>query len=297
MFRSIDTSTERFLDALRVMNLRLERAQREVASGKRVATPSDAPDSISTLLQVRADLSRVAQVGSNLNRTRAEVDAAEQALQGAVLLFDRVRTLGMTGASSVQTALSREGIASELQGILDRLVALSNTQVDGRYIFSGDADGTPAFSLTPALSAYQGTASTRQALHPAGVPFQVSMSADQIFTHSDPNRNVFASIENLRQALLSGDEDSMKQALVPLGEVSAHLNAALGFYGNSQTRVAEAVDTAARLKVRLRTELSELEDADAAQAIIDMQQASFQRDAALQVRSAFPKKSLFDYMG
>jgi len=89
----------------------------------------------------------------------------------------------------------------------------------------------------------------------------------------------------------------MKQALAPLGEVSAHLNAALGFHGNSQTRVAEAMDTAARLKVRLRTELSELEDADAAQAIIDMQQASFQRDAALQVRSAFPKKSLFDYMG
>lgn len=297
MFRAIDASTDRFLDSLRVMNERMERAQREVASGKRVTAPSDAPDSISTLLQVRADLSRLDQVGSNLNRVRAEVDAGESALSSAIQLFDRVRTLGMTGASTVQSPLTRESIASELQGILDRLVALANTQVDGRYIFSGDSDTTPAFSLTPALSAYQGSAATRQALHPAGVPFPVAMSADQIFTHPNPDRNVLASIENLRQALLSGDEDAMKQALVPLGEVSAHLNSALSFYGNGQTRVAEAVDTAARLKLRLRTELSELEDADPTQAIIDMQQASFQRDAALQVRGSFPSKSLFDYLG
>ncbi len=301
MIRSLDAATNRFLDNLRGLNSRLERAQQQVASGRRVSTPSDAPDSIVSLVSAKADLSRLAQIQANLSRFRTEVDGAEGVLQQAVKLFDRVRTLGMTGASSIQTAVTRQGIADELQSLLERMVGIANSQVDGRFVFAGDSDQTPPYALdwsgSPPWSAYQGSAATRTAIHPTGVTFRVSLDAQWIFENPDPTVNVFSSIENLRQALLSGDEDAMRTALAPLAEVAAHLNAALMFYGNVQTQIAEALETASAMSLRLRTQMSGLEDADLTEAIVELQQVRFTQEAALQVRAASPRRSLFDYLG
>jgi len=125
MTRSVDASNDRYLDALRLINQRVARAQREVSTGKRVSTPSDDPDSISALLQVRAELGRIEQMQTNLTRTKTEVDASESALQSAVKLFDRVRSLSMTAASGINTALTRQGIADELKTIIERFTGLA----------------------------------------------------------------------------------------------------------------------------------------------------------------------------
>lgn len=300
MIRSLDAATNRFLDGLRELNARMERAQREVASGKRLSTSSDEPDGVVSLVSAKADLARLEQIRANLGRFRTEVDGAEGVLQQAVKLFDRVRTLAMTGASGVQTATTRNGIADEIQSLLARMIGIANTQVDGRYVFSGNSDQTAAYlpdwSATPPWGSYQGSAATREAIHPSGVTFRVSLDAQWIFDNPDPGLNVFAAIENVRQALLSGDEDAMRQALEPLGDVAAHLNAALMFYGNVQTQIAEGLETASAMSLRLKTQISGIEDADLTEAIVELQQVRFTMDAALQVRAASPRRSLFDYL-
>lgn len=301
MTRSIDAANDKYLDALREINSRLQRAQREVSTGKRVATPSDDPDSVSALLQVRADAARIEQLQKNMVRTRAEVDAAEGVLQGAVKLFDRVRTLGMTAASGIHTATTRQGIADELRSIIDRFVGMANSEVDGRYLFSGDSDQAHAFRLdyatqTPPWGLYLGTASTRMAEHPTGVTFPVAMTAEDIFNNADPARNVLQSAENLRLALEANDEAAIQAAIAPLAGVSTHLNSALTFYGNAQSTVREAYDTGETIRLRLHSSVAELQDADITMSILELQQARFQQEAALQVRASSPKQSLFDYL-
>lgn len=298
---SIDAPSARFLDSLRNIEARLARAQREVSSGKRISTPSDGPDSISTLLEARANLARLEQIHTNLIRVKSETDGAEQALQNAVRLFDEVRTLGMSGANGVQTALTREAIAGQIGSILERLVAIANTSAGGRYVFAGDRDTDLAYApanlaQAPPWGAYLGAAATRQALHPTGVLFDVGRAANEIFDHPEPGRSVFAGIETLRQALLANDEDAMKAALAPLGDHAAHLNAALSFYGNVQNQIAEAMETGSRLRLRLAAEVSTLEDTDITASILESQQLMFQREAALRMRGSMPQRSLFDYL-
>lgn len=301
MIRALDSDSTYFLQNLQRINERLGRAQREIASGKRVATASDDPDSVSTLLEARAGLARLEQITKNLGRVKTEVDAAESSLQAAVKLFDRVRTLGMTGASGTQTALTRQGLAGELASILDRFVGLANTEVDGRFIFSGNNDQTPAYTLnmtaTPPWSVYQGTAAAREVEHPTGVRFRVSMDAQAIFENPDPELNVFQAVEDLRQALLSDDDAQIEAALAPLAQVSAHLNSALTFYGNVQAQLVEANDTASRMTLRLSTEIATLEDADITEAIVTVQQLQFTQEAALKVKAQVPRRTLFDVLG
>ncbi len=302
MLRSIDSFSDRFLDSLRALNERLERAVRQVSSGKRVQSSSDDPDVVSRLLAARAESARLSQIEANLSRLKTETDAAENALQQAVSLMDRVRSLGTAATGMQQTAETRAGIAGEIGSILERFAGIANTQVDGRYIFSGDADGAPAFaavdfSQTPPWTPYQGAAATRRAEHPTGVLFDVARTADRIFTNADPAKNVMQKVEDLRQALLANDGQAIRDSLAPLADLSAHLNAELMFYGNVQSQIAEASGAASRMSTRLAAEQSALEDADMTEAIVDLQQARFQQQASLEVKASLPKRSLFDYLG
>lgn len=301
MIKSLDADSSYFLQNLKWINERLSRAEREVASGKRITAPSDEPDSVSTLLEARAGKARLDQIAKNLGRAKTEADAAETSLQSAVRLFDRVRTLGMTGASGTQTALTRKGLAGEIASILDRMVALANTEVDGRFIFSGNQDQTRAYMLdftqAPPWSAYQGSAAGRTIEHPAGTQIRVSMDAQEIFDNPDPALNTFRVIENLRLALLSNDDAALSAALEPLAAAGAHLNSALTFYGNVQAQLSEAADTAASLGLRVATEIGNLEDADITEAIVTVQQLKFTQEAAFSLRAAVPRRTLFDYLG
>lgn len=301
MTRSINAANDRYLDALSRINERVARAQREVSTGKRVAKPSDDPDSISAMLQVRAELGRIEQSRVNLNRIKTEVDAAESGLQNAVKLFDRVRTLGMTAASGINTSLTRQGIAGELKSIIERFTGISNTGVDGRSIFAGDSDQGQAYVVdfaaqTPPWGAYLGSASTRKAIHPTGVQFNIALTAQEVFDNPDPAKNVFQAVENLRQALLADDDQAIQAALVPLAGISSHLNSALMFYGNAQSQITEGITTAETLKLRLAAEKSGIEDADQTASILELQLASFQQEAALRVKASSPTRSLFEYL-
>jgi len=301
MIRSIDASSDRYLNSLSSIGERIARAQREVSTGKRLTTPSDDPDSTAALISLRAQLSRTTQTKTNLSRFKTEVDGAESTLQSAVTLFDRVMSLGSQAASGTSNAVTRAGIADELKAIVERFAGLANTEVGGRYVFAGDSDQSPAYRVdfdtqTPPWGAYLGSASSREASDPLGVSFTVAMTAAEIFDNADPTKNVFQSVETLRQALVTGDDSAVKDALAPLAEVSQHLNAALMFYGMVQTQVSDGISTSESLILRLNSEKAALEDADTASAILELEQATFQQEAALKVRAASPTKSLFEYL-
>ncbi len=301
MIKNVTGSDERFLSDLRSVSLRMDRVQRAVSSGKRITSASDDPDVLSTLMQTRTDIARLDQTKTNLGRVRTEVDAAEGALQQSVTLMDRVRTLAMTGASSIQTAESRQNIAAEIGSILQRMAAIANTAVDGRYIFSGDNDQGPAFAFdtaqAPAWGSYLGSASTRRAMHPAGIAFSVAQDGGQIFTNAQPGKNALQAVANIQAALEANDLAAMNSALAPLAGISVHLNSSLSFYGMVQNQMAEATDTTARLKLRMETERANLEDADLAESIVELQQLRFNQEAAFGVKSKLPRTSLFDYLG
>jgi len=301
MISSYGAATDRFLSSMRDLNTRLERAQARVASGKKLVSPSDGPDSVSTLLQTRTDLSHLAQLQSNLNRLNTEVGSADQAIQNAIQLMDNARTLAMTGASGFQSQETRNGIADQLLSVEQRMLGIANTQVDGRYIFSGDTDSVAPFGIdmtqSPPYGPYQGTVSTRQALNPTGVTFPTGLDGETVFANQDPAKNVLAGLEAMRQALLSGDQTAMNKALAPLAGLSTHLNTMLTWYGNVENQITEATKTATTLTLRLNTEKSNLEDADLTESIVELQQLKYTQAAALEVRGKLPKTTLFDYLG
>ena len=301
MLSNLQPPAQQFLLHLNRIHGRLDRAQRRISTGLRIAHVSDDPDQIATLLRARAHLEAAKQTHQNLGRLKAEVDGAEQAVQHAVVLFERVRTLGAQGATATQTADTRAMIAQEVGSVLEQMVGLTGTAVEGRFIFSGDSDQAPPYTIDLALpvpiSPYQGSAATRVTEHPNGTTFSVSRTAQDIFDSTDPASNVFATVEALRQALLANDEPAILDAVEALTVAGVHLNTQLAFYGATQNKIAEALDFGQNLQVQLQTQIGSLQDADMTEEILELQQGQVQQNAALSAWARQPRTTLFDYLG
>ena len=300
MISSLNPSDQQYLNSLNNLADRMQTAQRQISTGVRLVHVSDDPDQVSTLLQARANLDAVQQTESNLSRTKAEVDSGEQALESSVQLFEQARTLGAQGASGTGTAASQADLAQQVGSILEELVGLAGTATENRFIFSGDSDQQAPYTidLTQAapISAYLGTAATRVAQHPNGSTFPVSLTAQQIFDSADPTTSVFGSLLTLRSALLANDDAAIQAAVGALPKVGEYLNSQLASYGNTQNKVAQAIDFGQNLTVQLQTQISSLQDADLTESILELNSAQTEQQASLQSRARLPRTTLFDFL-
>lgn len=310
MLSGLTSSTERFLSDLDRIQNRFEKAQRRVTSGLRIETVSDDPEAISRLLEARAGLANATQSQLNLGRVKVEVDTAEKALSQAASIMDRARSLAAQGASGHQSASTRQNVAGELGSLLERLVGIASTAIEGRFLFSGDTDQTQPYTLDSAVpsgvSAYQGANSTRLVADATGATFSVGVTAQEIFDSPNPSENVFAAVNGMRRALLAVDNPpsppdptipTLDQALQNLENAGTYVNQKLAGYGLVQNRVDESLDAASKLELKLRQQIAGLEEADMAEAASDLQQTRTALEAAFTVRAQTPRKSLFDYMG
>jgi flagellar hook-associated protein 3 FlgL len=300
MISSLDPESLRFLSGLNQIQQRSERAQRELTSGLKINTISDAPDQIGSLWQNRWELDNAKQLDANLGRVKAEVDGAQTALSSAVTLVQQAEVLGSQAATGTATAQDRAVIAGQIGDILQRLVGVANANVEGRYIFSGNNDQQPPYSvdLTQAnpVSPYQGSAATRQVQNWDGARITVGKTAQEIFDAPNQQQNVFVVVANLRTALLNNDQAGITSAATDLQTAGSYLNLQLASYGGLQNQLTGSLDSGKTRETQLQTALSGIQDADLTQAVSELNQAQLQQLAALQSRAKLPRTTLFDYL-
>jgi flagellar hook-associated protein 3 FlgL len=291
-----------FLTAANRLSSRINRAQLQISSGKRIQQASDAPDQVDNLLGLRADLARATQIQKNLGRVKTETDTAERALESAVKVTERIRVLASRGATNLsETAESRAIYADEVSVLLEELVSIANTQVEGRYIFAGDDDRAVPYQINAgppqAISGYGGSRTLRSALHPSGSTFTFAVTAEQIFDNPDPAKNVFASVIALRDALLADDQAAIQAALPGVDTAARQVVESQAAYGNIQSRVAAAETTVNENILRFKSQIAEIEDADLTEAILELNSAKQTQEAAFSSKARAPRSSLFDFLG
>lgn len=300
MIDNYGASIRQFLQDLQVNNQRLQQAQQQISSGVRVARASDDPNAVVDIIQTRTVLSSISQVSLNFSRVKTEVDTADQVLTDAIKVVEQARTSGAQGATDLADAAQRQLLAKQVESALSSLVHLAATKVEGRYIFSGDNDQVSPYTIdftqaTP-VGAYAGTSSTRQVLDDSGNPLTIARTAQQIFEGTTPGENVFASLMNLRDALLQDNTAAILSAQASVSSALDHLNTEQGLYGKMQNEVAAAINGADQQKARLQVQLSSLEDADAVEAAMELSRAVVQQQAALSSRARLPQTSLFNFL-
>ena len=300
----VNGATEKFLTDLNRTQARLNDVQRQISSGLRVESPSDDPSAAAAILGTASRISRTEQAQTNLNQVRTELTAGDAALQQSLKLIQRAIVVGSQAGGSLDSS-SLQSLADEVQGIQQQLVGVTQTSVNGRYIFSGDLDQQASYELDGAqpygVRQVAAPQSTRVVEDASGNAVWTPKTASDIFdpTNADGSAasgNVFAAIHALRTALEANDGSAALAAVESLKAGDSHVNLQLASFGYAETRVDDALNTAAQTLTGLQQEFGVERDADAAGAAVELSQLGLQQQASLSVGARLAQRSLFDYL-
>ena len=305
MLSTISPAGQLFVNSINNIQARLSVAQLQISSGLKVSQPSDAPDQISPILQLHSAIQQNQDIQNGLNTATTTMKASDTALSSTIDLLQSAAVLATQGTSTTQTADTRTMLAQNVQTLMEQMVAASNTTVGGRYVFSGDQDGTPSYQLNLAaptgVDRLQVASSTRLVQGIGGAQYPTSLSGNVIFDHRNADDtpaadNAFAALNGLRVALLANDTAGIASSVSAINSASTYMNNQLAFYGQSENRVSADLNQAQSDSVQLQTELSSKTDADMTAAITSLTEGTTQLQAALSARARTPNTSLFDVL-
>jgi flagellar hook-associated protein 3 FlgL len=302
---SIDPQSSLFLNTLGRLQDRIDRAQRQLSSGMRVELASDDPAAIVDLLDMRTTLQRDLQIRANLEQEKTEVDTAESVLRQAVELVEEAIALGAKGAGTLATPEQRTQFGDQVANLHERMVALSQTKVNDRYVFSGDSELVAQYAADPlgmgGVLRLHTAAATRRTPEPGGTYLVTGSTAQEIFDARNPDDtaatdNVFVALWSLATELRADNDAGIGAAIDSLKASNTRVNDYLSRYGSTQERLTRAIGISADDEVRDRAEISRLADADLAFAATELSQASLHENAAMAAQAGYRRESLFAYL-
>ena len=118
----------------------------QASSGKRINQPSDDAVGAITTQGANRALEEMEQYGSNLGMVKDWLQQSDSSLGSMNDLMTRAKETAEQLSTGTITEDQRSALAGGIQGVLDELITLGNTQVNGRYIFAGTRTASPAVS-------------------------------------------------------------------------------------------------------------------------------------------------------
>lgn len=136
---------------------RMLETQQQLASGKRIQSPSDDPTDAVRALDLTGAIESTRQFTRNGDLATARLQREESALAAVTENLQRVRELTVQAANAPQTDATRGDIAAEIEQRRDELIDLANTRdANGEYLFAGFSSSTKPFAETPSGVRYDG---------------------------------------------------------------------------------------------------------------------------------------------
>lgn len=157
----------------------LATATQQLATGLRVSLPSDDPSAAAAMSVALAHAANIDQYTASGNVLLSQLQTADSNISTVVSALTSAVSLGTQGANGINSAADRTQIGTEVQGLLNTVIAMANTKFQGAYIFGGSAQAAPPFA--PASSSFSSTNGT------AGAPLTTAtpLTAGSTTTISD----------------------------------------------------------------------------------------------------------------
>ena len=271
------------------------KAMLQMASGRRVNTPSDDPSAAAILVQNQAQSSQADQFLRSADSVQAQLQTTDSTLNSVVLALQRAISLGVQGANGTLSDANRASVVGELNGIQDQLIGLANLSFQGQFVFAGTATQAQPFvadATQPSGVRYDGNAGTNSVAVGDGVSMQVNVPGSQIF--AAPGSDMFQAVHDLITALQSNT--GIDTAVTGVRAAFDHVTAQRVFYGNAMNQLQSQQTYLNNDKLLLSQQENAVGGADLAAATTNLLSAQNARSAALAAAGKISQLSLFDYL-
>lgn len=172
--RGVNTINQQYSDLLKL--------QQQMATGRRILTPSDDPIASARALNVSQAESVNEQYMKNGEYATSALQLQESVLTQFTALLQDVQTLAVNAGNAGLTVADLKSLATELRSRYDELLGLANAKdSEGLYLFSGYKGTVEPFTLAVGGVVYNGDQGQRLMQVSASRQVAVSSSGAEVF--------------------------------------------------------------------------------------------------------------------
>ncbi len=280
-----------FLLTANNLNESLETASQQVSTGKKLLYLKDSPGGSAEAVTLRDALAQIDQYRTNSDNSSFFIGVSDTVLSSVTDILTTIFTQGSSAASSSMDDSSRAIVARQIRLLRDQIMSLANTQARGRYIFAGSEVSTKPFTLAGDQATYHGDSEVNTIAVNDGLGVKIGVPGSAAFS------GVFSTIAGLLTALDNNDLTAIQTALMQFSSTMAAVNYTRGELGTEMTRLQDLKSGYDLQETKVRERQGQVEDADLAKAIVQMNQIQSSLQATLTTKNTVHRLNLFDYLG
>lgn len=276
----------------------------ESSSGLRLTTPSDDPLAYSQAMSLTQQLSEYDTFSTNISFATSWNETTDSTISDMIEQLQSAITTAVSAVNDTSDSTTSIANAETIQGILDQVLTLANTQYDGRYLFGGTADltSTQAFTIDSSGNVtYNGNDGDLVVRTGSGSAnkMTVNIAGQDLIYYTDSSgttTNILTTLYNLKQAISSSDTGAIQTYEADLTLAMDQLSGVESTVGARLNRLDSQSSTLENLSTSKESARSDLRDADYAEVLTQLTQKQTAYSATLEVISSLSSLSLTSYL-
>lgn len=302
----------------------------QLTSGKEIRRPSDDPIKVARSMQLNRDIDVNKQYNNNIKDVLNNLDATDTALNQLNNSLQRVRELIVSAGNAAYGSDERRAIRDEVNAKIEEMSQIMNTAFDGKYLFGGskgsskpvgvktdDVTGNKSITLLgkngEELDLNSGDSDIVNQIGmiqeklkveiSQGVEIEYNASATDVLVFKNENgeeKNLMdilsRTVQNLTVENVEGQEELLNQNLEEITEALNNVSKVRSEVGAKQNRMESAKEKNEMETLNLKEILSETEDIDFAEKMMEYSVVQTVYMASLQTSAKIIQPSLLDYI-
>ena len=297
---------DRATQQMGTVQTKLAKSQAQLAAGKQVITPSDAPTQAASIQRLKSIMARQDSYADTLAAVKTRLEDEESALQGVSNMVVRIKEIAIQAASDTLGPADRKVLAVEMQGLRDQILSMANAQdSSGNYLFAGSRVDQPAFAENGFGDVtYQGDQTRMRVSVGDQRTVQLNRSGSEAFVRVvrtdakgvSTGFGFFQAIDQLTAAVQGSSRMDMQRGIGEMDALQNGLTLALAQVGTDMNVADAQTAVLEETRLSLKTTLSNIEDLDYAEAIGQMNKQMLSLEAAQSSFGKISKLNLFNYL-
>jgi flagellar hook-associated protein 3 FlgL len=298
----ISTNTMYQTAIAKISTLQAEQSklQQQIASEKRMLTPSDDPIAASRALAISSSQSQNAQYANNRQIANMHLTGLDNSLGSITELLTSTRTT-LVGSAGTLSTDQRAVLSTNLNASLETLIGFANTKdAVGNYMYAGFQSDTAPFTATVTGATYNGDSNQQLLQVDDQRKMAVNVPGNSVFQAG--GNDIFSIYGNLA-AILDNPASTDADVRNAVAAAISNMDAGISTVANARSTVGSKINELDALnnsgdsrKLQYAQALSELVDLDYAQAISDLSQRKVVLEAAQQSFIKVTGLSLFNFI-
>ena len=284
----------------------LAKSQAQLAQGKQIINPSDAPDQASTVQRLKSILSRQDSYQTALNTVQSRLQGEDSTLSSVSDLLIRAKEIAVQANNDTLSPDNRKALGVELQGLRDQMLSLANTRdSSGNFLFGGSkVTQAPFISVAGGSPQYAGDQTRMSVMVGENRTMPINRTGTDAFV--PVNRTLpdgttqgvgfFNVMDDLIKGVNTSDRPKMQGGLGELDTLLGGLSMARANIGSGLKGIEQQTSVIEDTVLNLKTTLSSVEDLDYASAITKMNQQMLSLEAAQSSFAKISQLNLFNYI-